>query len=125
MRIRPKNALKGIVHMRTKLDETPAFCGIVCGAALLAGCAEGPTAAVGGNASGAWLAPGVGGIYCVESGAGGSFPYWVGAVAGCIAGDMDLVSSIAFRLIFTSACPTSTALAGRCRSSSASKRWIS
>src|SRR6266699_2722766 len=91
MSISPKSALKGIVHMCTKLDETPAF----CGAALPAGCAGGPTAAVGGNASGAWLTPGVGGIYCVESGAGGSFPYWVGAVAGFIEGAMDLVSSIA------------------------------
>src|SRR5258708_38808621 len=105
MRIRPKNALKGIVHMRTKLDETPAFCGIVCGAALLAGCAEGPTAAVGGNASGAWLVPGVGGIYCVESGVGGSFPYWVGAVAGVIEGGMDLRSSLPCPPVFSSAPP--------------------
>src|SRR5216684_1942636 len=95
MSIRPKSALKGIVHMRTKLDETPVFCGIVCGAALPTGCAEGPTAAVGGNASGPWLAPGVGGIYCVEGRDGASEPYCVGAVAGLIAGDMDLVSSVA------------------------------
>src|SRR5260370_40737101 len=105
MRIRPKNALKGIVHMRTKLDETPAFCGIVCGAALLAGCAEGPTAAVGGNASGAWLAPGVGGIYCVESGVGGSFPYWVGAVAGGVDSAMCPAPTTTSRLLFTRTSP--------------------